>query len=366
MTERWRLDKIITAFSDAAVDPMQWQNVVETASQATGCFGATLLPLSGAMPQSPATRSLEKAYDSYVSGGWIARDDRFLGLNTLLRRGVLTDFDIVSESQIRRRPYYQELLAPHGLRWFAGVKVACGDVQWGLCLQRTIAQGPFSPEEQNRLVGLSNTLSSAAALVRALGFARADGALAAFEMSGTAVAMLNFSGNVIRLNATAEKLIGTDLNLRQGRLTSRSAKATAMLNRALHVLLWSSASVALLPPVVLPRANGRPILAYPARLSEVTSDIMGLCQGLLILVDLEARPRPPEMALRGAFGLTEAESRIAMRIAAGETLDDCAAQLNVTRETARHHLKSIFAKTNTHRQPELVALLARLLRNGDG
>ncbi|WP_292186755.1 hypothetical protein [Mesorhizobium sp.] len=35
-------------------------------------------------------------------------------------------------------------------------------------------------------------------------------------------------------------------------------------------------------------------------------------------------------------------------------------ELGVTYETAKNQLKAVFAKTETHRQPELVALLTRM------
>jgi DNA-binding CsgD family transcriptional regulator len=37
-----------------------------------------------------------------------------------------------------------------------------------------------------------------------------------------------------------------------------------------------------------------------------------------------------------------------------------ARELKIARETARNQLKAVFAKTNTHRQSELVALLMQV------
>lgn len=69
---------------------------------------------------------------------------------------------------------------------------------------------------------------------------------------------------------------------------------------------------------------------------------------------------PQTEILRRAFGLTDAESRLAARIATGATLESTADALGVSKETARSQLKQVFVKTDTHRQAELVALLARL------
>ena len=72
--------------------------------------------------------------------------------------------------------------------------------------------------------------------------------------------------------------------------------------------------------------------------------------------------RPPQAALQAAFGLSEAEARLAAQLASGEALERITAQFGIAKETGRGQLKSIFAKTGVHRQAELVALLAPLLR----
>lgn len=66
--------------------------------------------------------------------------------------------------------------------------------------------------------------------------------------------------------------------------------------------------------------------------------------------------------LRRIFGITAAEARLAQKMASGMPIDAAADALGVAKETARSQLKQVFAKTETHRQSELVALLARLAR----
>lgn len=61
-----------------------------------------------------------------------------------------------------------------------------------------------------------------------------------------------------------------------------------------------------------------------------------------------------EMAAR--YGLTAAEVEVTGLLAQGDSLSAIAASTGRTRETVRTHLKSIFMKTGTHRQVELVIL----------
>jgi DNA-binding CsgD family transcriptional regulator len=46
-------------------------------------------------------------------------------------------------------------------------------------------------------------------------------------------------------------------------------------------------------------------------------------------------------------------------LSSGDSIEEIAAELSIAYETSRKQLKSIFQKTNTHRQAQLVALLAQ-------
>jgi len=84
-------------------------------------------------------------------------------------------------------------------------------------------------------------------------------------------------------------------------------------------------------------------------------------RGVILVRDLEENRLPPEMHLREAFGLTRAEAKLAARLAGGEPIDAAAEILGIAKATARSQLKAVFAKTDTRRQSELVALAAHFL-----
>lgn len=359
---RFEVGAIEQAFANAALDHSSWRTALDTATAATGSFGAVLLPIKGGLISNvPFTEPMSESADTYFREGWYLRDERNLGINTMMRRGVTDDLDISSPDKIKRHPYYQEFLAPHGLRWFAGVKVACGEDIWCLSLQRTIEQGPFSEAEKRQLAQLSNSLSASAALARAIGSATTKGALDAFEISHTAVVLINRMGEVFQANPSAERLLQGDIRIIKRRLVAKDVNATLTLERAIHHLLWQRESGGLSPPVPLPRAARRALLAYPAKLSSMTANALADCQAVVILVDPDDVSRPAYATLQVAFGLSESEARLAARLASGEALDRVAHRFGIAKETSRTQLKSIFAKTGVHRQAELVALLAPLL-----
>ena len=105
--------------------------------------------------------------------------------------------------------------------------------------------------------------------------------------------------------------------------------------------------------VQLPRrGDKRPLLVSAIRLSEISQSVFARCQTVLLFFELERHGHPSEAVLRQCFGLSAAEARLAMGLASGESLRALAEQLGITKETARHELKSVFAKLDVHRQPE--------------
>jgi DNA-binding CsgD family transcriptional regulator len=364
MGSKWNRSIIEAVFAEAAVDSGKWSAAMDTVAAATGSAGAILLPVPARpVAIAPFSESLGPAAETYFKQGWAEHDLRYRGIPKLLRTGTMCDFDSITADGIKRSPYYQEFLAPHGLRWFGGIRIESGEDLWCISIQRSIKQGPFSPQELKQLAALSPQLSSAATTARALGFARAEGALDAFEVSDLAAVMLNGHGNVLRVNRAAERLLGRDPSLQRGRIVSADHQANQALDRTIHGVMTSTNGTTLMPPVLLPRSGERrPLLAYATRLAAVSQDLFAPCQAILVLVDMDGRVQPPEAVLRQVFRLSAAEARLARGLAAGRSLDSLAEELAITKDTARHELKSVFAKLDVHRQSELVALLARLLQ----
>lgn len=89
---------------------------------------------------------------------------------------------------------------------------------------------------------------------------------------------------------------------------------------------------------------------------------MGEAHRLLVLIDLAVRTQVCAPALEKIFGLTAAEGRLAAELSRGVPLATIAQSRRVSIATLRTQLASIFGKTGTSRQPELVALLARVCR----
>jgi DNA-binding CsgD family transcriptional regulator len=173
--------------------------------------------------------------------------------------------------------------------------------------------------------------------------------------------LLDLDGFIIGANAAADSLVNNDVRVRQRRLYIRDPEARHKLR--LYVDQCDDASRLFAPsvePIIVPRQENLPFLL---RIWPIESGARWPSRDVRALVTLNAlgpRPGPPAALLAKTFSLTPSEAKLACIIARGAGPDTAAGELNISRETARNQLKSIFAKTATHRQGELVALLLQV------
>lgn len=85
-----------------------------------------------------------------------------------------------------------------------------------------------------------------------------------------------------------------------------------------------------------------------------------LPSAIVTIADPEISRRRFAKDLHTSFGLTAAEAGLAAEIVKGDGREAAAKRRGISVATARSQLSSIFEKTGTHRQAELVNLLLKL------
>jgi DNA-binding CsgD family transcriptional regulator/PAS domain-containing protein len=117
------------------------------------------------------------------------------------------------------------------------------------------------------------------------------------------------------------------------------------------------------------RPGRKPLAVSIFPFTEGTASPIGIEKlAFVTITDPEAATGPSPEEMRTIFGLTKSESRLAKLIADGSSLPEICEAMEITVNTARTHLKRIFAKTDTSRQTELLKLLSGFPphhRNGD-
>ena len=170
---------------------------------------------------------------------------------------------------------------------------------------------------------------------------------------------LDQHGFVVDVNAATDAVFDRDIKIKDKRLCVRDPDARTHLKDAIDQLKHL-ARRAPFEPVIVPRTDKLPVIVriwpFDGPAHQPGQDV----RALLTLNALGPKPGPPAAILAKTFRLTPSEAKLACIIARGAPPDIAARELKISRETARNQLKSVFAKTNTHRQSELVALLLQV------
>jgi DNA-binding CsgD family transcriptional regulator len=168
-------------------------------------------------------------------------------------------------------------------------------------------------------------------------------------------------GFVVDATAAAEVIFDDNIRIRNRRLFVRDPGARSILNEAIDLLNGRAGLNSLtLGPVVVPRMDKLPVIVRIWPFERPTHPLGQDVGAILTLNALGPRTGPPAAILAKTFRLTPSEAKLACIIARGVPPYIAARELKISRETARNQLKSVFAKTDTHRQSELVALLMQV------
>jgi len=280
--------------------------------------------------------------------------------------GLRTTFldDHMPEAQLLSSPFYREVMEPDGVRHLAGL-LFWNDKQFiaHIGINRTAAQGPFTPAERELLDHLHPHLAHAITRV-----SRLDSQHAVIKMLQHALdhpmeglVLLDSKEQIVFHNAAAADACawwrgGRTEALMQSRQSSSFVlppelrqHASALLNRFREHL-------------------SQPQLAHPADpLEEHCShpSIKGL-QATLAVIAPPNQAVPPHVRIRitrmskdqkglPLHLLTHAEHRTAHLAADGLRNEDIATYLGISVNTVRAHLRSVFDKLGIDHRGELVS-----------
>jgi DNA-binding CsgD family transcriptional regulator len=214
-------------------------------------------------------------------------------------------------------------------------------------------------EEELILANFTRRLMEIAAVSGAPGAATSPTAmLNAMRLPAIA---LDRHGFAVEANTAVEAVFDDNIKIKDRRLFVRDPLSRNLLKEAIDQLSSLPRPNALaVEPVVVPRMDKLPVIVRIWPFEGPSHPPAQEVRALLTLNALGPRPGPPPAIIAKTFRLTPSEAKLACIIAHGAPPDIAARELKISRETARNQLKSVFAKTNTHRQSELVALLMQI------
>lgn len=354
-----KLQKSIEQLGDVVIDPGRWRDIIEDVSLSLASTGAWLMRGENRTRDMPSSDGITELRNLYFDGGFHTRDIRAERCVPLIMRGqlVIDDADIVKPEEIMRDPMYNEI-ARLGFRWFAAVGFQAGDMVWGLCIQRKIGEGMFTPEEKQLLLPLSQKLSEVSTLSTAIGQAALEGAVNALEMIKHAAIAIDRFGNVLEVNAAAAAIFDDEFYMKGRRLVVKDGAAEQRIKALVDQLVIASDLHEIsCAPIVIRKKAGPPLVIRVLPVHPAAKIPFLGARALLVIAPPEKVRALRQASLMEAYRLTRAEARLAGEIASGESVENIATKFGVSRETIRNQLKSVFSKTGTSRQIDLVLLL---------
>lgn len=372
-------DRIVNLIYDTLDDRGAWRRMLDGLHEAIGGRAVHMLAFDGergALSYSDGAAMAPQIDLEYIQKYQFI-DPRVGLLRQQSAIGWLHCHEHFDDGFAATHPFYQEFLIPHGARYVSACKLADTPEATVIfsCL-RSGAEGPLPPNvlafldrlrphmERAVRMGLAQFVYSTQALV----------GHALIDKLRQPVMLLTATGDVVLANAGARSLLAStslvqvahgklvlpqryraSFLMQCGELETRVRNAVARgkpddrESRALH--LRSEAG------------TGRDALYafFTMLVPEHTLGSFGLRPLVMLFFYHPTSVQVIDSALlTAAFGLSHAECRIASMLADGVPLKTIADLLGVQYDTVRKQLLSIYQKTATNRQPELVRLLMNL------
>jgi DNA-binding CsgD family transcriptional regulator len=237
------------------------------------------------------------------------------------------------------------------------------DLMSCLAVIRPTRAGEHDRTERDLLRAVTPGVESAFHAAVALGSAQDQLVVDTAEALSRPVILLGADRHIVSMSPSAERMLvaGAPLCARAGRLIAADLGDDAGLDAAVRQASLVTAGA---------RQGGRWTLRGPGCGSPLPIDLFPLprrmtgplsqAQVLLTLGSAASGVTADQTDLRRAYGLTGAEAAVARLLADGHDLRAIAARRGSSVQTVRSQLKTIFEKTGTHRQAELVILVQRL------
>jgi len=357
-----KLDRALDRVLDAAVDSALWSVFLEEVTEATGSYAASIVRFDRLSPSTTlVTRNIASASEEYYQSGWPSSDWNLHARNLLARDGIARTQQFTPPEFLEKHDFFR-FMGKHALRYSCMIEWhAVPHEMLCLGLHRTPDQEPYSDEEAAILLGIRERLMVGARMAYRISQNRVSGTISGLDIARIAAIFFDPLGRITHVNKAALPLLDRDLRVVDQELRSFDDAETAQIRRAIRSVLNHEGSVGSehVEGVAIVRKEQPSLFLRIQRIAgeiDLFAHSAGLC---VIEIPEQQRTAQPD-TLRKAFGLTEQEALIAVRLCEGLSLREISEATERSYETVRTHMKSILQKTGTSRQGELIALVAKM------
>ncbi|SAI67337.1 transcriptional regulator [Bordetella ansorpii] len=370
-------DALVHAIYEAALRPAAWGNFFAELSHALKVPTVYLLALDkrhGVLSYIDGHNLPPPAQSQYLQQN-VRVNPRVAALAAYAPGHWLHSHSLCGEAAVAGDHFFLELLIPNGLRHVSGCKLLDDDATCVFfAVMRGLDQSPLSETEMDFLGRLTPHLQRAARL-QSHRFVASTKALIGHALVNKLrqpVALLEPDGAVVSFNEACRRLLEATALLAslEGMIRlpepfqhqfTEGCLAMAARRGDIEGASMGYRSMQIASPG-FPGAGSDVLYAfYTLLMPEQPDDVHSMQPLILVLFHHPATAAPLDAELLAqTFDLTPSELRVSRMLAGGCTVKEIAARAGVQHDTVRKQLQSIYRKTTTSRQADLIRLMLQL------
>lgn len=360
---------------DTVSEPERWESFLDNLAGALGAHAARMRMLDTTNDKGYkliAGAGHDNAFDEQYTEHFVKVDP----WNPILAKvapGIVADSsELCTVKEFTNSEMYNDFWRQYEVFYGLGVNLIKTDTSIArIGIHRPRSQGTYTDQEKRLLQDLAPHLLRAFKLGGHLQSMQSqlEGMQEALYRSSSPLVLIDEYGQVAFTNQCAEALLSNEsgLSVQNSRLTAMHEAEQSNLQRLLQSAVATGArrGTGSGGAMRLTSLNGKQrynllITPYPDRSVSHLSINQRICAAVFIH-DTQQSGKLPADTLKTLYGLTRSEIRLAEGVVAGLTPAEAAHKYGVSINTTRTQLRSLFAKTNTQRQADLLRLLTGLI-----
>jgi DNA-binding CsgD family transcriptional regulator/PAS domain-containing protein len=281
---------------------------------------------------------------------------------------VFTVDELMSEAEWVSSSFYLLFCQPHNCYQMLGADIRMPDgCTVRFRINRPRDQARFSTVERTMCAMLLPHLRRSLHMHSLLDRSESLGNLYSQTISRMAVAtvVLDENGSVVQLNSVAREILASKDGLKVvgGRLEatypSDNRELLRLVRNAFQRARQGGAGLQVAEATSISRPSGKVSLGVVVELIPSQELVEGKGKPTVVVYvrDAVSKSLMSNVVTSQLYNLTPAETALALELANGLSLEEASETLNIRRNTARAHLRSIFSKTGVRRQTELVRIM---------
>lgn len=363
-----RVNPLIGAIYEGPMQSPPWQTALQLLQESLKAKHVTLM----LRPPSPDSQGVMINTGPVTTQGIESYETHFFALDPFIR---LKEGEVVTAEELIGKSWldsavYREYLKPLDIRHLLGADIYTQEgIECRLRITRSHDARPFAADDKAVVRFLLPHLKRSIQLHARLDFLECERQLFAGTVNRMLLGMVSYdqNGTILETNQEARRILAEKdgIWLSGNNIVVEGSHEGRELQRMIKQALAPAPPAGAQGPAVVEalavtRPSGRSKLGVLVKAIPLGqwSESKHRPAAVVFLRDPEANTvQPSHELVRRLFDLTRMEATLALLLAEGFTLDEAAEKMNVRRNTARTHLRSIFCKTGVTRQTMLVRLL---------